>query len=205
MVTTGIGGNNQFQRAQWAAGLAAVCLTVLLCLSSAPAQDVKQDAKQDAMPEEQPPVLAPSPAAPTPPRSFQPGFIDAVGQWFSRSRERLNDQMRDARDTLGSLGGQATGSAQDAAGTAKDAATTIVGLPATRIVSGRERCPVASNGAPDCRTAADAVCKSKGFGSGKSLDTASAQKCPAQVWLSGRQPAEGECSVETFVTRAVCQ
>ncbi|MEA2986551.1 MAG: hypothetical protein QOD94_2805 [Alphaproteobacteria bacterium] len=198
MVTNRNRGSRKVRRAHWAAGAAAVCVTVLLCLSAAPAQDVKQDAR----PEEQPPAVAPAPAAP---RSFQPGFIDAFGQWFSRSRERLNDQMRDARDTLGSLGGQATGTAQDAAGTAKDAATTIVGLPATRIVSGRERCPVASNGAPDCRTAADAVCKSKGFGSGKSLDTASAQKCPAQVWLSGRQPAEGECSVETFVTRAVCQ
>lgn len=190
-------GDSKGRRAHWAAGVAALLVGALLCLSPAPAQDAK--------PEEQPAAAAQPPAAQTPPRSFQPGFIDAFGHWISRSRERLTDQFKDARDTLGSLGGQATNTAQDAAGTAKDAATTIVGLPATRIVSSRERCPVAANGAPDCRAAADAVCKSKGFGSGRSLDTASAQKCPAQVWLSGRQPAEGECAVETFVTRAVCQ
>jgi hypothetical protein len=39
----------------------------------------------------------------------------------------------------------------------------------------------------------------------RSLDTQSAQKCPARVWLSGRLPAENECPLETFVTRAVCQ
>lgn len=195
MITTGNRKDSKVRRASLSA--AAVCVGALLCLLPAAAQDAK--------PEEPPAAVQQPPAAQTPPQSFRPGFIDAFGQWINRSRERLNDQMKDARDTLGSLGGQATDTAQDAAGAAKDAATTIVGLPATRLISGRERCLVAPNGAPDCRTAADTVCKSKGFGSGKSLDTASAQKCPAHVWLSGRQPAEGECTVETFVTRAVCQ
>jgi hypothetical protein len=53
--------------------------------------------------------------------------------------------------------------------------------------------------------AADAACRGKGFGSGRSLDTQSAQNCPPGVWLSGRLPATGDCPLETFVTRAICQ
>jgi hypothetical protein len=78
-------------------------------------------------------------------------------------------------------------------------------LSSQHIVTGRERCAAAANGAPDCRSAADAACRAKGFASGKSLDTQSAQKCPARVWLSGRLPADGDCQLETFVTRSVCQ
>ncbi len=196
MVLTGNRGNS-FARLRRAAAAAALFIAAFLSVSAL-AQEAAPVDQQPAQPQQ-------LPAAQTPPRAFQPGFIHALGSWLDRSRERLNDQLKDARDTLGSLGGHATDTAQDAAGVAKDAATTIVGLPATRIVGGRERCMMAPNGAPDCRTAADTVCKTKGFGSGRSLDTASAQKCPAQVWLSGRQPAEGECTVETFVTRAVCQ
>jgi len=36
----------------------------------------------------------------------------------------------------------------------KEAAGAIVGLPNARIVSGRERCALAQNGAPDCAPAA---------------------------------------------------
>jgi hypothetical protein len=142
-----------------------------------------------------------------------PGFIDAFGRFIGESAAKLNSQLnsqiKSTNETLGNLGSQTTDAARDVAkgavGTATDAAGALVGLPNARIVTGRERCAAAANGAPDCRAAADATCRSKGFGSGKSLDTESAQKCPARVWLSGRFPAEGDCQLETFVTRAVCQ
>ena len=88
---------------------------------------------------------------------------------------------------------------------AKDATGAVIGLPNARIVPVRERCPVAGNGGPDCQAAATTACRGKGFGTGKSLDTQSEQKCPAQVLLTGRAPNDGECKTETFVTRALCQ
>jgi hypothetical protein len=161
-------------------------------------------------------AISPSPAAQPPAAeqqppnpSFRPGFIDAFGRFIGDSAAKLNLQLKSTNETLGNIGSQTSGAAKDVAmgavGTARDAAGTIVGLPSARMVSGRERCATAPNGAPDCRAAADAACRAKGFESGRSLDTQSVQKCPARVWLSGHLPAEGECPHETFVTRAVCQ
>ena len=44
------------------------------------------------------------------------------------------------------------------------------------MVSGRMACPASSNGAPDCKPAADQLCQSKGYKEGKSLDADSAEK-----------------------------
>lgn len=156
------------------------------------------------------PPSAQSPPAPPPSAPPQnPGFIDAFGRFIDDSAAKLNSQLKSTNETLGNIGSQTGGAAKDAAigavGTARDAAGTIVGLPSARMVSGRERCGTAPNGAPDCRAAADAACRAKGFGAGRSLDTQSVQKCPARVWLSGHLPAPDECPHETFVTRAVCQ
>jgi hypothetical protein len=155
-------------------------------------------------PAAQPPAPQP-PASEPPDADYQPGFIDAFGRFIGESAAKLNSQIKSTNETLGGIGSQTSEAAKGAVGSAKDAAGTIMGLPNARIVTGRERCAAAPNGAPDCRAAADAACRSKGFASGRSLDTQSAQKCPARVWLSGRMPVEGDCSLETFVTRAVCQ
>lgn len=150
------------------------------------------------------------PASPPPPaRSYQPGMLDSVGRWFKDSFSSFNSNVQGARDTLTGLGSRASGAAKDAAketaDVAKDAADVVTRLPTSRVVAGRERCAIAANGAPDCQRAAENVCRSKGFGSGASLDVQSAQKCPARVWLSGRSPEPGDCALESFVTRAVCQ
>ena len=71
-------------------------------------------------------------------------------------------------------------------------------------MSGHAKCVNAPNGAPDCWAAANALCKDKGFESGKSLDMTTAEVCPAKAMISGR-PAPGECHDETFVSRALCQ
>lgn len=144
--------------------------------------------------------------------AYQPGMLDSIGRWFKDSYDRLGSNVQGARDTLGGLGERASGAAKEAAGAArqatdaaKDAADAVARLPNARVVDARARCTIAANGAPDCRQAAASVCKTKGFGSGSSLDIQSAQKCPARVWLSGRPPEPGECEVQSFVTRAVCQ
>lgn len=157
-------------------------------------------AQQDAAPA---PVPAPAQAAPpadNPPPATRdkPGLIDALGRWFSKSATDFNSGVRNMGGTISDFG-KKTGEA------AKDATEALTKLPGARVVEGRERCEIAANGAPDCRAAAEAVCKRKGFASGQSLDTQVTQKCSPRVWLSGRQPQEGECPVETSVTRAVCQ
>jgi hypothetical protein len=70
-------------------------------------------------------------------------------------------------------------------------------------MSGREKCAVAPNGAPDCLAAAELLCKKHGYASGKSMDFTSAEECPAKVYLGGG-PAS-ECHTVTFISRAMCQ
>jgi hypothetical protein len=62
----------------------------------------------------------------------------------------------------------------------------------------------AQNGAPDCAPAAIALCKAKGFQTGKSVDTQSERNCSPRALLAGRPPSEIECHSEMFVTRAMC-
>lgn len=75
----------------------------------------------------------------------------------------------------------------------------------TTMVKGRMACPLAANGAPDCKTASDRLCQSKGFKEGKSMDTDAAQSCSPKAMIPGRKPEEGDCKTENFVTRALCQ
>jgi|SRR4051812_11856919 len=159
-------------------------------------------AAQDATPN--PPGRDAAPAA-------RPGMLDSVGRWFKDSYNRLSSNVEGARDSFSVLGDRAGDAAKDAADAAKDAAATakdatdaLVRLPNARVVEGHARCTMAANGAPDCRQAAEAVCKSKGFDSGSSLDIQSSQKCSARVWLSrSREP--GDCETQSFVIRAMCQ
>ncbi len=185
------------------------CTTIVVLAALAGALVVAVPAPaQDAQP--QPPSNPPAEPAPDP--DFKPGFLEALGRWFGDSRSVIDgqlksteDALKNTQDALGGLGTRATDSAKDAASAAREAAGAIAGLPFTRVVTGRERCTLAPNGGSDCAPAANALCRGKGFGAGLGLDITSAQKCPAWIWLSGRSPAEGECAVETFVTRAVCQ
>ncbi|MGB3866029.1 MAG: hypothetical protein WBA29_10420, partial [Xanthobacteraceae bacterium] len=71
---------------------------------------------------------------------------------------------------------------------------------------GREKCPVASDGAADCKAAADALCRAHGYKEGKSTDTDATEKCSAEaLLLSGRKSQPGACRTEYFVTGAWCQ
>jgi hypothetical protein len=89
---------------------------------------------------------------------------------------------------------------------AKDAGESLSNLarPST-MVSGRSVCPVAANGAPDCKIAADKLCQSKGYKEGKSLNMDSAETCSAKVFIPGRTRKPDDCRTDNFVTRAVCQ
>jgi hypothetical protein len=175
----------------------AVVAACALCLvTPAPAQDVRPPGEIPSQPPGEP---APNPpAAPTPDSGLRPGFVDAIGHWFNEGTTRFKSDLQGAQATFDQLGKET----RDAA---KDATDAVVGLPNARMVTVRERCVVAQNGAPDCQAAAAAACRGKGFQTGKSLDTQSEHKCPAQLLLKGRAPNDAECPTEIFVTRAVCQ
>jgi hypothetical protein len=138
------------------------------------------------------------PAGPAADPAVRPDFIDALGHWLKEGASKLQSEMQGAQEKLGRLGKEAHQAAREATG-------SIIGLTSTRATGGRERCAPAANGAPDCQTAAVALCRGKGFQTGKSLDTQTEQKCPARVLLEGRAPSGTECPTETFVTRAMCQ
>jgi ElaB/YqjD/DUF883 family membrane-anchored ribosome-binding protein len=149
--------------------------------------------------------IPPAENQPAPPPEKEPGFFETLGRWFDKSASNLESGLKNMKSSLDELNAQSAKAAREAAAAARETSESLLKLPNTRMVEGRERCNAAPNGSPDCRTAAEAICRAKGFASGKSLDTQSARKCPARIWLSGRMPAPDECPLETFVTRAVCQ
>ncbi len=142
--------------------------------------------------------------APAPKPNEDTGFFAAVGRWFDRQADNINSSFKGARSTVENFGNEAGVAAKSTAAGAKDAAEAVARIPSVRVVSGHEKCRNAPNGAPDCVAAANALCKTKGFDSGKSVDMTTAEVCPPKVLLSGRSSGP-ECRDETFVSRAFCQ
>jgi hypothetical protein len=132
------------------------------------------------------------------------GFLATVSRWFKAQTATVNSSFEDARKKVEGFNSAAGDAAKTTVEGAKDAAGAIARIPAARAVSGHEKCQLAANGAPDCVAAANAMCKTKGFDSGKSVDMTTADVCPAKVYLSGRSTGP-ECTTETFVSRAICQ
>ena len=132
------------------------------------------------------------------------GLINSFSRWFDEQAAKIHSTFKDAGRQVEDLSRDASNAAKSTASGAKDAADVVARIPNTRVVSGHEKCLTAPNGAPDCRAAADAVCKAKGFSFGKSLDMTTAEVCPPKVYLSGRASAS-DCSSETFVSSALCQ
>ena len=141
-------------------------------------------------------AVAQQPATPSAPQVLQPPAetIGAIGRL-------LGAGVKGAGETLGG----ATSAAGELAKGVGDAAGAVARLPLSNVVAGRETCALAANGAPDCAAASLALCRSKGFARGASLDITAARKCPAAVWLEGREPTDAECTNEAFVSRAICQ
>jgi len=142
------------------------------------------------------------------PAAEEPGFFQIIGRWFDRQADTINATFGGARSSVEEFGHEAGIAASKTVDNAKDvakgAADVMNSLPATGVVSGHEKCRIAPNGAPDCGHAADAVCRTKGFKSGSSIDMTTAEVCPPKVWMAGRNSGPG-CHTETFVSRALCQ
>ena len=132
------------------------------------------------------------------------GFFGSVGRWLEEQTANMGASFNDARKRVEGFSNAAGDAAKTTVEGAKDAADAVVRIPTARAISGHEKCQLAPNGAPDCVAAANAICKAKGFGSGKSLDMTTAEVCPVKVYMSGRSTGP-ECKTDTFVSQALCQ
>jgi hypothetical protein len=205
------------------AAAASLCL-LLTGLSLA------QERAQDPQHTQGEPNAAPQTGPTTPTTPGPSGPFDAFGRWINDSVATagagISAAWRGTVTGIGGIGNQAGTAAKgagdaannvakgaadvakgaaDVAKGAANVANTAVHLPVSRIAAGRERCIIAPNGAPDCRGAAEALCKSKGFNTGTSVDFENVENCPAQVLLENRRQEERHCPTDYFVTRSLCQ
>jgi hypothetical protein len=207
-------------------GVCAVAVMLLMAgaaAAQAPAEPPKpaEEAAAPAAPAAPPPAAEnpaltdsaaanPEPASPAP---ENPGFVGAFGTWMQHGVTTMSsgfDAMaKGAADAASTMAKGAADVATGAANVAKDAAGVAVDgvtkLPVSGFASGREQCGVASNGAPDCRAAAENLCRARGFATGTSVDYVTSERCPPAYRLSSRERPEGICPMEHFVTRAMCR
>ena len=202
---------------RWQAGVAAAA-PCWLALSLVAA--VAQNAPQNIAPDGPPPaagIVEPPPAVPEP--AHKPGLFDAIGRWVEKGTSTFSQHLSGAKRSMDDLGDKAAANSKEvgdqaakvgqgaadagksAVDATKNAVDAVAKLPVARVMSGRERCAVAPNGAPDCLTAAETLCRKNGFSTGKSMDFTSAEECPIKV-LAGQS---GECTTVTFISRAMCQ
>ncbi len=129
------------------------------------------------------------------------GFFASIGRWFEEQSANFKSGLKNAGTKVETFSQEAAKTTVEGA---KEAAGAVARIPGARVITGHEKCALAPNGAPDCVAAATAMCKTKGFESGKSADMTTAEVCSPQVYLSGRNSGPG-CKTETFVSRALCQ
>jgi hypothetical protein len=187
--------SGQIDARDFAVARATVAACAVFLLVPALAQEARPPAE---IPSQNAGAAAANPPPAAPNSMPGPSLVDTIGRWFDDGTTKFKSNLQGAQQSFDEFADQT----RDAA---KDATDAVMGLPNARIVTVRERCAAAQNGAPDCQAAAAAACRGKGFQTGKSVDTQSEHKCPAQVLLKGRAPNDAECSTEIFVTRAVCQ
>jgi hypothetical protein len=134
----------------------------------------------------------------------RPGFIDAFGHWIETSVSNWNSGLKGAADVAKDAAGAASDAAKGAGNVVTDTAGAVARIPAARVIAERATCPVAPNGAPDCRAAAEGICRGHGFASGSSIDFQTAEKCPP-IALNRPDNEPPRCVIESYVTRALCQ
>ena len=150
---------------------------------------------QPSGPPSNPPPPSPSPGGPAAqPPPDNPGLFDEMGKVLEKSLSIL-PPLKSPSETLDDL--------KDAAKNAGEGLSRLT-VPSS-MAEGRIKCPVAANGGPDCKAAADKLCQAKGLKEGKSLSTDSVQACSPKVMIPGRTRKPDDCRTDTFVIRALCQ
>jgi len=166
-----------------------VALTLLCAIASSElvhAQTAEPPPSASLAPQSPP---APGPAEPQP--SVRPGLIDKLGDWLRDSAEGVSSGLKDTQQRIQDIN--------------KGTLDTLTSIPVAGFATGRSLCPRSANGAPDCYAATEKLCKDKGYTTGRSLDTESAETCNPRIFLPGYQRKPGDCRTDTFVTRAACQ
>lgn len=190
----------------------ALALIALSISTSAPAQTPAAPAAPDQFVAS--PQAEPQPTPPTPPQQPQraPGFLESVGRWMDESAANMNKNFgemwqgaaRNSNEAAKASTEATSNLAKGAVDAARGTADALGKLGTGRVATGRERCIVSTNGSPDCRQAAEQLCKSKGFSGGSSMNQETVERCPTLVLLRGNKKP-GECPIEHTVTRAMCQ
>jgi hypothetical protein len=163
---------------------------------SQPAPSAPPAAAQPAAPDQPAPPQSPPTAPPAPPEN--PGLFNEMGKALEKSLSIL-PPLKSPGETLDDLGARA----KDAAKNAGEGLSKLTGP--SSVATGRIKCPVSANGAPDCKLAADKLCQAKGLKEGKSLSTDSVEACSPKVLIPGRTRKPDDCRTDNFVTRALCQ
>jgi hypothetical protein len=149
------------------------------------------------------PLLVSAPVAQS---AGEPSVLDRIARWFDRSVADLDEGLRDTFGSAGKFGGRPkAAAAEDPPREPNAAVQPLAAIPDVRIVTESAVCPSAANGAPDCRRAAETVCRRKGFASGKSIETRSEEKCSLGAMLARRAGQPDTCHNQTYVLRSVCQ
>jgi hypothetical protein len=161
--------------------------------ASSPSVGLPTPAQQATPVQPAPAQGSPAPPPPPPVRQENPGLINEMGKLFDKSLSIL-PTLKSPGETIDDLNARA-----------KDAGETLSRLAKPAMVTGRMKCVVAANGAPDCKAAADRLCQTKEFKEGKSLTTDSAETCSAKVLIPGRTRKPDDCRTDNYVTRALCQ
>ena len=117
-----------------------------------------------------------------------------MGKLFEKSLSIL-PSMKSPNETIDDLNARARDAGE---------ALSRMATPAS-MMTGRAKCPVSANGAPDCKTASDTLCQAKGFKEGKSLSSDSAATCSAKILIPGRARKPDDCRTDHYVTLALCQ
>jgi hypothetical protein len=119
-------------------------------------------------------------------KEAEPDVFDRIGRWFDDTFTDRRPAGKPDLETSGSAG----------------AATPPLGLD---IITQRQKCEPAANGAPDCPRAAELACRSRGYTTGTSLQTQSERVCspPPLFPQQGQRPSG--CRTEAYVLRAICQ
>ncbi len=138
-----------------------------------------------------PPAQADGASDPAPAPAENPGLIREMGKLF----DKILPPLKSPGETISDLNTRA-----------KDAGDALTRLAKpSSMVAGRTMCPIAVNGTPDCKFAADKLCQGKGYKEGKSLNTDSAETCSPKVLIPGRQRKPDDCRTDNYVTSALCQ
>ena len=151
-----------------------------------------------------PEQTAPQPAGPPPGGAAQPappdnsGLFNEMGKALEKSLSIL-PTLKSPSETFDDLSARA----KDAAKNASESLSRLTGP--SSMAEGRIKCPVAANGASDCKAAADKRCQAKGLKEGKSLSTDSVEACSPKVLIPGRTRKPDDCRTDNFVIRALCQ